>query len=571
MITFKKLRWCNFLSTGNVMTELDLCRSKSTLVIGENGAGKSTMLDALSFALFGRAFRNINKPQLVNSITGKHLLVEVEFTIGKKNYVVKRGIKPAIFEIYVDGELLNQSATARGYQEVLEKNILRMNHKSFNQIVVLGSANFVPFMQLPAQHRREVIEDLLDIQIFSVMNSILKDRVATNKTAIVDVEYQIDLCEQKIELHKKHIDTINRNNKAVILQKQDKICQYKQSITGLMLTNQGLQTEADNISKTISDGSKQSKRLVKIKEMETQLNNKIKSLDKDIQFFHDHDNCPTCKQGIDHDFKEQTIEARRAKSQEISEALVKLEVEYDKANKRIEEIELVQSEIIKLNNEIGDNNTQIQFNNGYIRELEVEIESLKKEHKDDTTNLDELRELKKTLAESKQTKERLIHEKDLHDVAGYVLKDTGIKTKIIRQYVPIMNKLINKYLAAMDFFVQFELDETFNETIKSRFRDDFSYASFSEGEKMRIDLSLMFTWRAIAKLRNSASTNLLIMDEVFDSSLDSGGTEEFMKILDQLTQDTNTFVISHKGDQLYDKFHSVIRFEKHSNFSRMAA
>lgn len=571
MIFFKKLRWQNFLSTGNVMTELDLSRSKSTLVIGENGAGKSTMLDALSFALFGRAFRTINKPQLVNSITGKHTLVEVEFSIGKKEYLIRRGIKPAVFDIYVDGNLLNQNANSREYQDVFEKTILRMNQKSFNQIVVLGSANFVPFMQLPSQHRREVIEDLLDIQIFSVMNSILKDKVSSNRSAVTDIDYQIDLCEQKIELHKKHIDTLNRNNKAIILQKEDKICKYKQSITGLLLTNQGLQTQVDNLTATIQDSDKQSRRLKKIQQMEAQLNNKVRSLDKDIQFFHDHDNCPTCRQGIDHDFKEQTIQARKAKSAEIADALVKLEDEYNKANKRIEEIEGVLSEITQLNNEIGDNNTQIQFNNGYIKELESDIEALKKEHSNDTTSAEELGELKKTLKDAKSEKERLVYEKELHDVAGYVLKDTGIKTKIIKQYVPIINKLINKYLAAMDFFVQFELDETFSETIKSRFRDDFSYASFSEGEKMRIDLSLMFTWRAIAKLRNSASTNLLIMDEVFDSSLDSGGTEEFMKILDQLTHDTNTFVISHKGDQLYDKFHSVIRFEKHSNFSRMAA
>ena len=571
MIFFKKLRWQNFLSTGNVMTELDLCRSKSTLVIGENGAGKSTMLDALSFALFGRAFRNINKPQLVNSITGKHTVVEVEFSIGNKEYLIRRGIKPAVFDIYVDGNLLNQNANAREYQEVFEKTILRMNQKSFNQIVVLGSANFVPFMQLPSQHRREVIEDLLDIQIFSVMNSILKDKVSSNKTAATDVDYQIDLCEQKIELHKKHIDTLNRNNKAIIEQKQKKIAQYNASISELINTNQQLKTQVEGLTATIGDSEKQSKRLKKIQQMETQLNNKVKSLDKDIQFFHDHDNCPTCKQGIDHDFKEQTIEARKAKSVEIVDALVKLEAEYDKANKRIAEIEGVLTDITKLNNEIGDNNTQIQFNNRYIKELESDIQSLQSDHDSDTSNTDELRELKKTLKEANDEKERLVYEKELHDVASYVLKDTGIKTKIIKQYVPIINKLINKYLAAMDFFVQFELDETFSETIRSRFRDDFSYASFSEGEKMRIDLSLMFTWRAIAKLRNSASTNLLIMDEVFDSSLDSGGTEEFMKILDQLTQDTNTFVISHKGDQLYDKFHSVIRFEKHSNFSRMAA
>ena len=571
MIIFRKLRWCNFLSTGNVMTEIDLCRKKSTLIIGENGAGKSTMLDALYFALFGKAFRNINKPQLVNSITGKHMLVEVEFQIGKKQYLIRRGIKPAVFDIEIDGKLLDQNATAREYQEVLEKSILRMNPKSFGQIVVLGSANFVPFMQLAAQNRREVIEDLLDIQIFSVMNSILKNKVADNKVAIADVDYQIDLCEQAIELHKKHIDKINRNNKAIILQKQEKIDQYNVEIAQLNADNESLMIQVEQLNQSIGDSTKQSKRVKKINEMKTQLNNKVKSLERDIRFFHDHDNCPTCRQGIDHEFKQATITKRQSKSSEIAEALVKLEDEYNKANDRITEIEAIQTAITKLNNKIGDNNTQVRFNNNYINDLTKEINDLREEQDNDTADIEELREVKKRLADNKKLKENLIYEKDLHDVASYVLKDTGIKTKIIKQYVPVMNKLINKYLAAMDFFVQFELDEAFNETIRSRFRDDFTYASFSEGEKMRIDLSLMFTWRAIAKLRNSASTNLLIMDEVFDSSLDSGGTEEFMKILDTLTGDTNTFVISHKGDQLYDKFHSVIKFEKHSNFSRMAA
>jgi DNA repair exonuclease SbcCD ATPase subunit len=571
MILFKKIRWQNFLSTGNVMTEIDLERNKSTLIVGENGAGKSTMLDALHFALFGKPFRNINKPQLVNSITGKHTLVEVEFSIGKKQYLIRRGIKPAIFDIVIDDELLDQNASAREYQDVLEKTILRMNPKSFSQIVVLGSANFVPFMQLPAQHRRDVIEDLLDIQIFSVMNSLLKDKQSNNRSAVLDTDYKIDLCEQKIELHKKHIETLNRNNSAIIKQKEDKVKEYQQAIHDIMADNKDLSSQVAELVETIADSDKLNRRISKIKDMEVQLNNRIKKLDKDIQFFHDHDNCPTCQQGIDHDFKQMTITKRQTKQQEVAEALTELENEYSKANTRIEQIEKTNQQINKLNSSIADNNTQIQFNNNYIINLQREIEDLKKDHDNDTTSLDELRQLKKDLVDHKETKQRLIFEKDLHDVASYVLKDTGIKTKIIKQYVPVMNKLINKYLAAMDFFVQFELDETFNETIRSRFRDDFSYASFSEGEKMRIDLSLMFTWRAIAKLRNSASTNLLIMDEVFDSSLDAGGTEEFMKILDTLTADTNTFVISHKGDQLYDKFHSVIKFEKHANFSRIAA
>ena len=553
------------------MTEIHLDRSNSTLVVGDNGAGKSTMLDALCFALFSKPFRNINKPQLVNAITGKHTLVEVEFSAGGKEYLVRRGIKPAVFEILVNGELLNQDSSSREYQEVLEKNILRMNPKSFSQIVVLGSANFVPFMQLPSQHRREVIEDLLDIQIFSVMNSLLKDKQSDNKVKTTDVDYRIDLCEQKIELHKKHIETLNRNNAAIITQKQGKIQEYNEASEQLISTNGDLTVEVTDLSEQIADSDKLNSKVKKIQEMDRQLKERIKKLDKDIQFFHDHDNCPTCKQGIDHDFKANTIEQRSLKSQEINDALVKLEDEYQKASTRIDEINTINGQIKTLNESITENFRQINYNNNYIRDLNKEIEDLKEEYASDTSSIDELRDLKTTLTESKTLKETLAFQKALHDVAGYVLKDTGIKTKIIKQYVPIVNKLINKYLAAMDFFVQFELDETFNETIRSRFRDDFSYASFSEGEKMRIDLSLMFTWRAIAKLRNSASTNLLIMDEVFDSSLDSGGTEEFLKILETLAQDTNVFVISHKGDQLYDKFHSVIRFEKHSNFSRIAA
>ena len=551
------------------MTEIQLDRTKSTLIVGENGAGKSTMLDALYFALFARAFRNINKPQLVNSITGKHTLVEVEFSIGKKEYMIRRGIKPAVFDIFVDGELLNQNSTSREYQDVLEKTILRMNPKSFGQIVVLGSANFVPFMQLPANHRREVIEDLLDIQIFSIMNSLLKDKQIDNKTKSTDVDYKIDMCEQKIELHKKHIETLNRNNAAIIKQKEKRIKEYDELSEELISTNGRLTAETLLLSNSIADFDKASVKLLKVKEMEKALKDKVAKIDKEVKFFHDHDNCPTCKQGIDHDFKQQTIEKRSLKVSEIEDALQKLEEEYEKLSVRIKEIDAINTQIHELNGKISDNFRDIKFNNDYVANLRNEIEELEKEHASDTSNLDELRELKKDLVDHKQRKETLAFERQLHEVASYVLKDTGIKTKIIKQYVPIMNKLINKYLAAMDFFVQFELDETFNETIRSRFRDAFSYASFSEGEKMRIDLSLMFTWRAIAKLRNSASTNLLIMDEVFDSSLDSGGTEEFMKILDTLTAETNTFVISHKGDQLYDKFHSVIKFEKHSNFSRI--
>ncbi len=571
MIVFKKLRYQNILSTGNQFTEIDLNRSNSTLIVGENGAGKSTFIEALTFALYGKPFRNINKPQLMNAITGKGLLVELEFSIGKKDYMVRRGMKPNIFEIWLAGEMMNQNAGARDYQEFLEKNILKLNFKSFSQIVVLGSANYVPFMQLPAMQRRAVVEDLLDIQIFSIMNSLLKDKQAQNKSDITDVEYQIDLCEQKIELHSKHISTLKANNDDLIQQKQQKIDEHGIAIQELEADCCVLNVSVADLMAQINDHEKVSTRKSKLVQMEATLEDRIRKLNREIQFFHDHDNCPTCKQGIDHDFKTDTIQKRETKTQEVSEALSKLEGEIHSANARLEEIASLNKQITALNSKITDNNQQIGFYQRYIRDLNKEIEGLREQANKIETESEDTSKFIEELNNHKKQKETLSRQKSVLDVASHLLKDTGIKTKIIRQYVPIMNKLINKYLASMDFFVNFELDEQFNETIKSRFRDDFSYASFSEGEKMRIDLSLMFTWRAIAKLRNSASTNLLIMDEVFDSSLDSAGTEEFLKILESLTQDSNVFIISHKGDQLYDKFHSVIKFEKHANFSRIAA
>ena len=571
MIVFKKLRWQNLLSTGNQFTELDLNRSSSTLIVGENGAGKSTFIEALTFALYGKPFRNINKPQLLNAITGKGLLVEVEFTIGKKDYLVRRGIKPNVFEIYQNGEMLNQNAGVRDDQEYLEKNILKLNFKSFGQIVVLGSANYMPFMQLPAQQRRSVVEDLLDIQIFSIMNSLLKDKINSNRSELSDIEYKINLCEQKIELHTKHIETLKTNNDELIEQKQVKIGEHNAAITLHQTTVNGLMTQVEELNQQIVDESKISTRKSKLVQMENSLEDRIRKLNKEIQFFHDHDNCPTCKQGIDHDFKTDTLEKRSGKKVEIEQALVKIEEEINSTQERLDFISRTNDVIHKFNAAIQSNNQQVAFLQRYINDLNKEIEELVTQGNKIQTDMDNTEQYEKEMKGLNKLRENLTHQKAVHEVAAHLLKDTGIKTKIIKQYVPVMNKLINKYLAAMDFFVNFELDESFNETIKSRFRDEFSYASFSEGEKMRIDLALMFTWRAIAKLRNSASTNLLIMDEVFDSSLDSAGTEEFLKILETLTGDTNTFIISHKGDQLFDRFHSVIKFEKHSNFSRIVA
>lgn len=570
MIVFKKLRWQNLLSTGNQFTELDLNRSSSTLIVGENGAGKSTFIEALTFALYGKPFRNINKPQLMNSITGKGLLVEVEFSIGKKEYMIRRGIKPNVFEIFQNGQMLNQNAGARDDQEFLEKNILKLNFKSFGQIVVLGSANYIPFMQLPGQQRRAVVEDLLDIQIFSVMNSLLKDKIAANKDESQDVDYKINLLEQKIELHTRHIDALKSNNDDLIQQKKAKIEEHEKAIALHRTTVEGMMSQVAELNEQVADQNKVASRKTKLVQMESSLEDRIRKINKEIQFFHDHDNCPTCKQGIDHDFKEKTLEVRSSKKGEIQEALNKIETEIMTAQERLEFISRTNEAIQKFNSSIQSNNQQISFLQRYINDLNKEIEELVEQGNKIHTDLDDTEKYEKELTNFKKAKEHLAKQKAVYDISAHLLKDTGIKTRIIKQYVPIMNKLINKYLASMDFFVNFELDEQFNETIKSRFRDEFSYASFSEGEKMRIDLALMFTWRAIAKLRNSASTNLLIMDEVFDSSLDSAGTEEFLKILETLTQDTNTFIISHKGDQLFDRFHSVIKFEKHSNFSRIA-
>jgi len=554
------------LSTGNQFTEVALDRSKSTLIVGENGAGKSTILDALSFALYGKPFRNINKPQLVNSMTQKNLVVECEFMVGSKHFCVKRGIKPQIFEIYQNGEMINQNSSARDYQEYLEKSILKLSFKSFGQIVILGSANYLPFMQLPAHARREVIEDLLDIQIFTTMNNLLKEKITTNKSAITDTDYQINLIENKVEMTLKHINSLKTNNDHLIRQKDEMIkeidtlvCQAEHDIA----VQNGI---LDIHSAKIADAEKVANKKSKLVELESQLESKVRTLKKEIRFYHDNDSCPTCRQGIDHDFKNETVTDRQSKEQEITDALVKIEDEITTINTRITEITAINKEITAINTKITELNSDIRSWNSSICTLEQEIKNLKK----NTTVIDESNEdlsvLNSQLSVQQKHKEELANERSVIEVAGVLLKDSGIKTRIIKQYVPIMNKLINKYLAAMDFFVQFELDENFNEKIKSRFRDEFSYASFSEGEKSRLDLALMFTWRAIAKLRNSASTNLLILDEVFDSSLDTSGNDNLMDILSNIT-DGNIFVISHKGDQLYDKFHSVIKFEKHSNFS----
>jgi len=570
MIVFEKVRWKNFLSTGNAFTEINLTKNKSTLIVGENGAGKSTVLDALSFGLYGKPFRKINKPLLINTINQKGLEVEVEFKIGKREYLIKRGIKPSLFEIYQDDKLLNQDAESKEYQEMFERNILKLNHKSFNQIVVLGNASFVPFMQLPAAHRREVIEDLLDIQIFSTMNLLLRDKVTQNKTEITDCDFNMKLIAEKIEMHKKHLQTLKQNNDDIIKQKTDKIFEIETEIVGLKTNTMRLNSEVEKATESVKDQEKVNAKYNNVVDVKKKLDIKLEKLQREIEFFRDHDDCPTCRQGIDHVHKKEIISNDNNQILEVQKGIEKLNEDIEWYIHRINEISETNKKITELNRSVSNDNVQITTLNSFIDGLKKEIEVLKQDKAASEDNSEELKQFKQQLKEYVSKKEDLIQQKMVLDVASMLLKDSGIKTKIIKQYVPIMNKLINKYLAAMDFFVNFELNENFEERIKSRYRDEFSYESFSEGEKMRIDLALLFTWRAIAKLRNSASTNLLIMDEVFDSSLDSNGTDEFLKILSGLTNDTNVFIISHKGDTLFDKFEHVLKFEKHKNFSRLA-
>jgi DNA repair exonuclease SbcCD ATPase subunit len=569
MITFKKCRWKNFLSTGNSFTEIDLNRTTNTLIIGQNGAGKSTILDALTFGLFGKPFRKINKPQLMNSINNSNCVVEIEFSIGKKEYKVVRGIKPNVFEIYCNNVLVNQDAKAKDYQEHLEKFILKWNMKAFTQIVVLGSASFVPFMQLTPSDRRTIIEDLLDIEIFSSMNNIVKNKIGSIKDTQKDCEYQIKLISEKIELQKQNLEEHRKNFEFEIQKKKEEGIKNQEFIEKTTKDIELIQKHIEQLQNKISDEKSVQSKSTKIITLQSKLSDNTKKLNKEIEFFQSNDDCPTCHQIITENTKTNHITNKKEKIQEIDVASKKLSDELDKLYSRLDQIEKMQKHINEHNSEVVKLNTQILSANKYNSKLIQEIKSLEQNTVFKESDNEKLKTLNDELKTVETNANELSVQKQYHEFAATLLKDTGIKTKIIKQYLPIMNKLINKYLTAMDFFVNFNLNENFEETIKSRHRDVFSYASFSEGEKMRIDLALLFTWRQIAKLKNSTNTNLLILDEVFDSSLDGVGTEEFMKLLNTLDNNTNVFVISHKGDQLFDKFRSVIRFEKKNNFSQV--
>jgi len=568
LILFKKLRWKNFLSTGNIFTEIDLNKHNTTLIVGENGAGKSTMLDALTFALFGKAFRSIKKPQLLNSITQKGLVVEIEFDIGHHKYKIVRGMKPNIFEIYQNESLINQSAEMRDYQEYLERHILKINFKSFCQVVVLGSASFVPFMQLPAGQRREVIEDLLDLQIFTTMNSLLKDKIQINNDTLAEIASNQKVVTEKIKLVREHLLEKQNSNEKIIAEKKSVIEETKDKIDELAIQLTTLMTEAMELNKKMVDKDEIMKKISKLSKLKHQIEAKITLINDDIEFFKNHDNCPTCTQTISSDLKKEKLTDKTSKKNELEDGLQKLVDTYDETQCELDIILKISDDVATKTIEKIKIENQISSLNKYTKQLEREINKITEHHEANEDS--KMEELEAEMAEIAEQYNKAMDEKSIYTAASMLLKDGGIKARIIKQYVPVINKLISKYLSAMDFFIQFELDEEFNETIKSRFRDEFSYASFSEGEKMRINLAILFTWRSVAKLRNSVATNLLIMDEVMDSSLDANGTEEFLKILHNLTQDTNTFIISHKTDQLYDKFANVIRFEKKQNFSKVA-
>ena len=570
MINFKKVRWKNLLSSGNNFTEIDLNVHQTTLILGENGAGKSTLLDALCFGLYGRGFRNLKKELLINSVNEKGLVVEVEFNIGKKEYKVMRGAKPNKFEIHVDGVFVNQDATVKDYQEQLEKNILKMSYRSFTQVAILGSANFVPFMQLKAKDRRGLIEDLLDISIFSTMSDILRKRVSNYVVEQRENEHEINIMEERINGLNEQLNALRVNRDEKIGKFESTIKETEDNVDSLMKKVEFKTESIKEKTSSISDRDPQGDRLKQALEFEKKMEENRRKVEKEISFYEKNDECPTCKQGLDEEHKKTHIAEKQEKKDELVSALKQIEDTITDSSNRMDEIGKVQQGIESLQKQIAVIQTEIISNQKYIKKLNKEIEDLQIEANVPSNTHESIEENESKLDILLSKKETLVDQGHYYELAQMLLRDQGVKQKIIKQYVPVMNNMINKYLASLEFFVGFELDESFEETIKSRFRDVFKYDNFSQGEKMRIDLSILFTWRTIARMKNSVNTNLLILDEVFDSSLDTNGTDDFLKLLNTLTEKTNAFIISHKGEALYDKFNDVIRFEKHKNFSRIA-
>jgi len=567
MITFKKIRWKNFLSTGNQFTQVDFLEYQTNLIVGTNGAGKSTILDALTFALFNKPFRKINKSQLVNTTNEKETLVEVDFEVNNREYVVRRGIKPNVFDIQVNGELLHREADDRTNQKILEENILKVNYKSFTQIVILGSSAFVPFMQLTAPNRREVIEDLLDIRIFSSMNNFLKDKVRIEKEQIKSLDLKKDNIKDKILMQENFMKELEEQGKTSVKANQDKITTLIDDSEYCSNSNQELEVKVSDLTKEQEKLSGSSQKLLKLNNLKGKITQKVSTITKEHKFFSENVTCPTCTQTIEESFRLNRINDVQSKAKDLNKGLKELEETIESERERERLFTKLSKEITKLNNGISQNNTRISGFQRQIRDLESEIQRITEQSKNRNTEHEKLNEFRENL---QKTFENLADKKteiNYYDFAYSLLRDDGVKTKIIKKYLPFINQQINRYLQMMDFYINFTLDEEFKETVQSPIHEDFSYASFSEGEKMRIDLALLFTWREVARVKNSVNTNLLIMDEVFDSSLDGFGTEEFLKIIRYIIKDANIFVISHKTD-LLDKFESVIKFDKVKGFSR---
>lgn len=570
MIVFKSLRYKNFLSTGNNWTEINLNKTKSTLIVGQNGAGKSTLLDALSFSLFGKPHRNINKPQLVNSINNKDCVVEVEFTVGSNEFKIVRGIKPNAFEIWTNGSMVDQSSHAKEYQKILEQNILKLNHKSFHQIIVLGSSSFIPFMQLPAQHRRDVIEDLLDINVFSKMNIILKEKNAVLRDRSKEIKYSLDLLDNKISTQKKYIDGITSLNDEFISKRNADIENIRKDISTLEKENvacdEFVQENQFNMQTELNKANDKKQVLL---QYQAQFQTKIKALVKDAKFYEQNETCPTCTQDIDSVLRDTNLAEAQSKAKELKEAM-------EQGSKESAIVEETIERFTNLANKIRTELSTISSNGHAIARMQTQIQSYQDELNSKQSASGDLNKANTELNDMFDNQKNInsdryeLNENMLYNsVMTEMLKDTGIKTKVIKEYLPVINNLVNKYLQVLDFFVHFDLDESFQETIRSRHRDAFSYDSFSEGEKQRIDLALLFTWRQIAKMKNSVATNLLILDETFDSSLDHDGVDNLMKILYTLDDDTNVFVISHKGEILDGKFEEKLEFYKDKNFSKL--
>ena len=568
MINFKKIRYKNFLSTGNNFTEIDFQAHHTNLVVGTNGAGKSTMLDALTFVLFNKPFRKINKPQLVNTVNERDCLVEIEFEVNSRSYLVRRGIKPNVFDIELNGNLLHKEADDRANQKILEENILKVNYKSFTQIVILGSSTFVPFMQLTTANRREVIEDLLDIRIFSAMNGLIKDRIRTQKEQIKSLDVKRKNVKEKIDMQKSFIDELENRGKQSIDENKNKIDNLMKEAEVFLRENSALEEDVFKFTKEQQIVTDAGDKLVKLNNLRGKLSQKVGTITKEHKFFSENTVCPTCGQDIEEDFRVNRISDAQNKAKELKKGYEELESTIKFEQERERQFNALSQEITKLTHDISQNNTRINLNQRQIRDLENEIQTTTSNLQNRNTEhekLEEFREsLQRTIEDLSDRKQEIVH----YDFAYSLLKDDGVKTKIIKKYLPFINQQVNRYLQLMDFYINFQLDGEFNETVESPIHEHFSYSSFSEGEKMRIDLALLFTWREVARVKNSVNTNLLIMDEVFDSSLDGFGTEEFLKIIRYVVKDANIFVISHK-DSLHDKFESVLKFDKVKGFSRM--